>query len=83
MEAALERARALLEENEAVSDEIDRLKNKAEESMVYDTLTKEMAEAFIDTVYIYDDKRIEVSFTFDDLLLEAMEKQNKKGNGGI
>lgn len=83
METALERARALLEENEAVSDEIDRLKNQAEESMVYDTLTKEMAEAFIDTVYIYDDKRIEVSFTFDDLLLEAMEKQNEKGNGGI
>ena len=51
--------------------------------MVYDTLTKEMADAFIDTVYIYDDKRIEVSFTFDDLLLEAMEKQNEKGNGGI
>lgn len=83
METALERAKALLEENEAVSDEIDRLRNQAEESMVYDTLTKEMADAFIDTVYIYDDKRIEVSFTFDDLFLEALEKQNEKGNGGV
>ena len=83
METALERARALLEENEAASDEIDRLRNQAEESMVYDTLTKEMADAFIDTVYIYDDKRIEVSFTFDDLLLEAVEKQNEEGNGGV
>ena len=34
-------------------------------------MTKEMSDAFIETVYVYDEKKIEVEFKFDDLLQEV------------
>lgn len=39
-----------------------------------DTLTEEMADAFIETVYVYDENRIEVEFRFNDLLNRLTEK---------
>lgn len=33
--------------------------------------------ATIDTVYVYDKKRIEVVFSFDDVLMKAIEKYQK------
>lgn len=74
LQTALDRIRTLVEEDTVMSEEVARLNGKAEESMVHDTLTKEMADAFIETVYVYDDKTIEVEFKFDDLLHEAAKK---------
>ena len=39
--------------------------------------TKELVNATIDTVYVYDKKRIEVVFSFDDVLMKAIEKYQK------
>ena len=40
-------------------------------------ITKELVNATIDTVYVYDKKRIEVVFSFDDILMKAIEKYQK------
>ena len=74
LQTALDRLRSLAEEDTAMTDAVSTINEKAEQSMVYDTLTKEMADAFIETVYVYDEQTIEVEFTFDDLLLEAAKK---------
>ncbi len=74
IQAALDRIRTLVEEDTMMSEQVEQLNDKAEESMVHDTLTKEMADAFIETVYVYDEKTIEVEFKFDDLLHEAAKK---------
>lgn len=36
-------------------------------------LTKEIADIFIDTVYLYDPKHIEIVFTFEDVIKKAAE----------
>lgn len=74
LQTALDRLRSLVEEDTAMTDAVSTINEKAEQSMVHDTLTKEMADAFIETVYVYDEQTIEVEFTFDDLLLEAAKK---------
>ena len=74
LQTALDRLRSLVEEDTAMTDAVSTINEKAEQSMAHDTLTKEMADAFIETVYVYDEQTIEVEFTFDDLLLEAAKK---------
>ena len=74
LQSALDRLRSLIEENTAMTDAVSTINEQAEQSMVHDTLTKEMADAFIETVYVYDEQTIEVEFTFDDLLIEAAKK---------
>ncbi len=74
LQTALDRLRSLMEEDATMTDEVARISEKAKQSMVHDTLTKEMAEAFIETVYVFDEKTIEVEFKFDDLLHEAAKK---------
>ena len=74
LQSALDRLRSLIEEDTAMTDAVSTINEKAEQSMAHDTLTKEMADAFIETVYVYDEQTIEVEFTFDDLLLEAAKK---------
>ena len=43
----------------------------------HEKITKELINATIDTVYVYDKKRIEVVFSFDDVLMKAIEKYQK------
>ena len=74
LQTALERIRTLIEEDTMMSEQMGKFNDKAEESMIHDVLTKEMANAFIETVYVYDEKTIEVEFKFDDLLQEAAKK---------
>jgi len=40
-----------------------------------DKLTQQMVDSFIDTVYVYDADKIEVVFTFEDLVKRMIEKQ--------
>ena len=48
-----------------------------EGEMQHEKITKELVNATIDTVYVYDKKRIEVVFSFDDVLMKAIEKYQK------
>ena len=62
-----------LQNNEGVSmNTINTLCNILDEK-----ITKELVNATIDTVYVYDKKRIEVVFSFDDILMKAIEKYQK------
>ena len=45
--------------------------------MQHEKITYELVEATIDTVCVYDKKRIEVVFKFDDILMRAIEKYQK------
>jgi site-specific DNA recombinase len=74
LQTALDRLRSLIEADNTMADEFVKINEQAERSMVFDTLTKEMSDAFIETVYVYDEKKIEVEFKFDDLLQEAAKK---------
>lgn len=57
-----------------LTDEIEEIDEKAERFESENALSKEAAQAFIQTVYVYDEKTIEVEFTFDDLIRRANEK---------
>ena len=74
LQATLDRLRSLIEEDNTMTDKFAKINEQAEQSMMFDTLTKEMSDAFIETVYVYDEKKIEVEFKFDDLLQEAAKK---------
>lgn len=56
----------------------DKKKNyygeKAYMCMGTEKLTREIADTFIETVYVYDEKTIEVEFKFDDLLRQLADK---------
>lgn len=62
----------------ALFNEINRIHSDAERIMAHDKLTKEMADAFIETVYVYDAENVEVCFKFDGLLAEVEERGAKK-----
>lgn len=64
-------------ENE-LAEQISKTCDTADALGVEVNMTREIAEAFVDTVYIYDGERIEVKFLFDDLLARAMD-ESKKG----
>ena len=60
-------------ENRELAQESDSFFKAIEESMTEDKLTQAMVDAFIDTVYVYDPERIEVIFTFEDILAKMTE----------
>lgn len=74
LQTDLEHLSSLIDENNAMTDRFATINEQAEQSMMFDTLTKEISDAFIKTVYVYDEKKIEVEFKFDDLLQEAAKK---------
>ena len=47
--------------------------------MQHEKITQELVDATIDKVYVYDKKRIEVVFKFDDILMRAIEKYQRGG----
>ncbi len=73
-QSALDRLRCLIDSDSELLDGVADINGKSAVYMGDDTLTKEMADAFIETVYVYDDNRIEVEFRFDDLLKKLTEK---------
>jgi outer membrane murein-binding lipoprotein Lpp len=76
LKTAMERVRTLMESDQAMGDEMARFNQKADKIAGESRLTKGIADAFIEMVYIYDPKTIEVHFKFDDLLHKATEKYN-------
>lgn len=74
LQGKLERLNTMIEDEDRFTGELALMKQKAGESMGNDRLTRELAEAFIDTVYVYDSRHIEVVFKFEDLLQRAMKK---------
>lgn len=65
---------AILEEAEEIRAGIEDITKEGERIVPERGLTREMAEAFIDRIYVYDKERIEVVFKSEDILTKAIEK---------
>lgn len=48
--------------------ELSELKQKAEETEVFETLTRSAVRTFIDTVYVHSADQLEIKFLFDDVI---------------
>ena len=70
-------AQELLHTENELAEQIGKTCDAVDALGVDVNMTREIAEAFVDTVYIYDDERIEVKFLFDDLLERAMSESEK------
>ncbi|MCD7763643.1 MAG: recombinase family protein [Lachnospiraceae bacterium] len=68
-----DRLASLEQKEDSMIAEIEVVQGQAEELMCYGKMTREIAEAFIDTVYIYNAKRVEIVFLFDDLIRRVTE----------
>lgn len=55
------------------SPEIGTLISEAERLLGEDHLTSEMADAFIENVYVYPDQRIEIIFKYQDVIEETLK----------
>lgn len=73
-EQTVSRLSALMEQKSSLDVTKTHFGEKAHICLGKDILTREMADTFIETVYVYDEKTIEVEFKFDDLLRQLTEK---------
>lgn len=73
-----ERFSRLSAEEEAYKNKVASVVELLENEMKHEKITQDLADALIDTVYVYDKKRIEVVFTFEDILMKAMERYQKE-----
>ncbi len=48
--------------------EVSQIREKTEQTEVFDKLTRAAVQSFIDVVFVYDVERIEVKFLFDDVI---------------
>ena len=53
--------------------EVESIKQEEEHLKLFGKLTRNIAEVFIEEVVIYDSKKIEIKFLFDDLIAEMKE----------
>lgn len=48
--------------------EVSEIREKTEQTMVFEKLTRAAVQTFIDVVYVYDIEHIEIKFVFDDVI---------------
>lgn len=63
----------VLSKDSRVTGELEVQTQTAEDNDLLRTLTREVVEAFVNKVYIYDSSHIEIEFSFQDALKEAEE----------
>lgn len=76
-ETEMERLTHLSVEESAYKNKVVSAIELLDGEMQHEKITQELVDATIDTVYVYDKKRIEVVFKFDDILMRAIEKYQK------
>ncbi|MCD8337851.1 MAG: recombinase family protein [Lachnospiraceae bacterium] len=64
---------ALIKTEDEMIREIKEVQARADGTLHFDKMTREIAEAFVDTVYIYSTKKVEIVFLFDDLIRKVAE----------
>ena len=77
IQTEIETLTRLSAEEETYKNKVASAVELLEGEMQHEKITKELVNATIDTVYVYDKKRIEVVFSFDDILMKAIEKYQK------
>lgn len=78
IQAAIDLAENLMAEEEKYSDDLQALAEQGEELCENGRLTKEMTDAFIEQVYVYDRNRVEVVFQCEDVILAALDKYKER-----
>ena len=63
--------------------EVSEIREKTEQTMVFEKLTRAAVQTFIDVVYVYDIEHIEIKFVFDDVIERVVKyiEQHKNENG--
>ena len=63
--------------------EVSEIREKTEQTMVFEKLTRAAVQTFIDVVYVYDIEHIEIKFVFDDVIERVAKyiEQHKNENG--
>ena len=74
IEADLKSVQMAIDEDDALVSGVKQIAENADEIIDGRRFTKEIADAYIDRVVIYDPKHMEIVFTFEDLLQEAAER---------
>lgn len=64
---------SLEQKEDSMIAEIGMVQDQAEDLMYYGKMTRKIAETFVDTVYIYDAKKVEIVFLFDNLIRRVTE----------
>lgn len=64
-------------EEDAYKSKVTSLFELLDNQMKHEKITQELADATIDTVYVYDKKKIEVTFKFEDVLMKEIEKYGR------
>ena len=77
IQSEIEMLTHLSEEEEAYKNKVATAVELLDGEMQHEKITQELADAIIDTVYVYNKKRIEVVFKFDDILMKAIEEYQK------
>ena len=71
----------LILEETAYRNQIKTATEQLDEQIEKGKLTKEMVDAMIDTVYVYDQKKIEVVLKFDDVLQKIISEYAEGAKG--
>lgn len=63
--------------------EVSEIREKTEQTMVFEKLTRAAVQTFIDVVYVYDIEHIEIKFVFDDVIERVAKyiEQHNNENG--
>lgn len=68
----------LIGADDKLSSDVQWIEDKAKKINVYDKLTREAVNIFIDTVYLYNSQRIEIVFVFENILQELIWRFGKE-----
>ena len=66
-----------MEKNSYSPEELQEFREIIEKKLAKARRNYDLLVSTLDTVYVYDKKRIEVVFSFDDVLMKAIEKYQK------
>lgn len=62
-----------------IPSEVRAVAREADTFLNEERLTKNMAEALIENVFIYENRRVEIQFRFEDVIKETLEKLSAEG----
>lgn len=78
LQGQYEQLQAITTEEDVLMKEIGKVEENIEEAQSLKKMTRQIAEAFVDEIIIYDSERMEIKFIFDDLMKEIAERISKK-----
>ena len=78
MQTQYEQLQSITTEEDALMEDIKKVRENAEEVNILKKMTRQVAEEFVEEIIIYDSKQMEIKFVFDDLLAEIAHRVSKK-----